>query len=131
MITKLHYKQRLAALAKHLETGPLKLGSFDFSRIGPQLKDCTHTPTCGTMGCAIGELRNISPAFEGIYQKHWVPSEAAAAYFGIEISESQHLFFPQSQNVTKYGGKELTHSATRYEVAAGIRAFMVKKWGGG
>ena len=123
-------KERLLQLADHLENGKLGHEVFDF-----RIYNNAITPECGTTGCAMGECPILWP-------NHWEWSIigyptlsdgenhnskfSGCAWFDLDRRQYDHLFMPDQQKVLLYGGKLLTKDATRYEVAAGIRAFITK-----
>ena len=45
-------------------------------------------------------------------------------FFGLTIEEYIHLFCPENQNTTKYGGIQLTKESTTREMAENIMAFL-------
>lgn len=124
---KQEHIDRLAKLAEHLEKGQLGHATFDFAVVNNSLE-----ASCGTAGCALGELPIVWPLcwswnYGGIPYKIGVQrlfEEDACDFFGIDQEEMDHLFYPALQRVDVYGGKKLNRSATRYEVAANIRAFI-------
>lgn len=118
---------RLAKLAEHLEKGQLGHVRFDFSTIND-----TESPHCGTAGCALGELPIVWPNlwswnYAGLPTLKDVGESifsGARIFFGLSSVETFHLFYPDEQLTDVYGGKDLDDNATRYEVAANIRAFI-------
>lgn len=126
---KLH-KDRLLKLAEHLEIGKRGHKKFDFSL----LTDAVGS-TCGTAGCAMGELPVLFPRswkFENgtIKLKKGTTifySTDVQTFFGLETNEENHLFYPGLQNVKAYGGKALKGSARPVTVAKNIRAFVEKQ----
>lgn len=119
---------RLRQLAEHLETGTLGHETFDFSQYNNVEKN-----KCGTAGCAIGECPILWPKswrFDSIglpylkERKEFDPYRSGMEWFGIDSSEYCHLFLPEEQMTWEFGGKHLNDNATRYEVAANIRAFI-------
>ena len=89
---------------------------------------------CGTAGCAIGECPIIFP--EDWYFDLWgLPvikekehtMQIGTYFFNISADEYRHLFVPHVQKPVLYGGKLLTASATRYEVANNILEFIKAK----
>lgn len=116
---------RLTALADHLENAEtLEVGEFDYS-ISFQHRGC------GTAGCAMGEASLLWPKdlpMTFLSENHgYVPSPTICAFFGLTRDESFHLFQPYQQRTELYGGAELGFYATRYDVAAQIRAFLAIK----
>lgn len=130
---------RLAALADHLETAEtLKVGTFYFgtfysttAELGEDADELLRRDgfhVCGTAGCAIGEAAALWPEHFKIQNWGYPAYESdAKTFFGITAIETDHLFFPGCQDTDKYGGKVLFSFATRYEVAANIRAFLEYK----
>lgn len=121
MFDKIH-AQRLTALADHLDRAEvLKVGTFNFQYVFEKLE-------CGTMGCAMGESALLWPeAFPGCIEANAGYFTCGDEFFGTTDEESDHLFLPNRQDTASYGGVMLTESATRYEVAANIRAFLEAK----
>lgn len=148
------YKERLLKLAQHLENGELGHKNFDFSCFNRDLlskgvKLKVSTPgSCGTNGCAIGELPIIFPEYWEFSYPHSNPQlnakykgrkwresscsgdiiEDAQVFFNIDVLESLHLFMPDGQNPNDYGGKNLGDYATKEEVAQNIRDFVNYKY---
>lgn len=123
------HKERLETLVEHLERGELGHKRFDFS----QYNDA-ESPTCGTSGCALGECPIIWPddwrfnlVGHPVLVDLFCPEESTKDWFEIDSQELLHLFWSRAQNPEKYGGKVLGKDATRYEVAANIRAFIERK----
>ncbi len=127
-------KERLIQMAEHLESGKLGHEVFDFSTVND-----IFLPKCGTAGCAIGELPIIWPnnwkwSISGsisFIDKHYddldeCVDECVGEWFDLDEFMVYHLFYPENQKVRVFGGVELTESATRYDVAANIRAFITK-----
>lgn len=128
---------RLAKLAEHLEKGQLAHEHFDFSVFND-----TNSSECGSAGCAIGECPAIWPdrfrwvdggpyMSTGLVMDNLHPEEIdddfvtpGAKFFGLGEKEWQHLFLPYDQRPELFGGIELAEKATRYDVAANIRAFI-------
>lgn len=123
------HKQRLLKLAEHLETGKLGHDRFDFEHYHQE-------ESCGYAGCAIGECPILFP-------RHWrfdqtndpvlrhrdhstSTSDAAQSFFKLSEEEESHLFHANFQDPSKFGGRRLGPRATRYQVAANIRAFVEK-----
>jgi hypothetical protein len=122
-------KERLLALADHLEFGNLGHEKFDF-----KIFNNSNGPECGTLGCAIGECPILWPRdwcfdFEGdpvlSEGDHMVPMECAMEWFDIRRSMAHHLFNPTDQS-SDYGGRYLDPNATKEQVAGNIRAFVAK-----
>lgn len=126
------YRNRLLKLARHLESGKLGHDKFEFSTI--------HRVNCKTAGCAIGEcpyvfrhawtFRDTTPRLfrsraNGILRN--ASFQDAESWFGLEREESTHLFNPNCQQPTLYGGRMLGDGAKKESVAANIRAFIKRK----
>jgi hypothetical protein len=47
-----------------------------------------------------------------------------AEFFGLSIEEYLHLFCPESQNVSKFGGEMLYKESTPEEMSANIMCFL-------
>lgn len=124
-------KKRLVKLAEHLEKGKLGHKKFSFAvyNVG-----ATQPKSCGTMGCAIGELPILFPKLwtwdsynDPSLRKKEYPMDTrdeVQEFFGLDLDEIQHLFYPYQQNPQHYGGKILGDDATRKQVAKGIREFI-------
>jgi len=124
---------RLVKLYHHINNGKLGHKKFDFSVINEDVDIdygdmCVELNTCGTNGCAMGELPILFPKYwefhnSGIRYKinNEVTSETEYKmfqyFFGITEHEEQHLFVPYGQSPEDYGGKSLSGSASRKEVA--------------
>jgi hypothetical protein len=128
--------QRLRQLAEHLLHGKLGHAEFDFNYFNRLPASYTITENvCGTAGCALGECPILFPGewqFQGndlrlVGKPTRTASEAAARFFGITQTEVFHLFFPEDQQPEKFGGKELSETATKEEVAENILAFIALK----
>lgn len=124
-------KKLLLKLARHLEDGKLGHKEFDFSQYNNSKNGC------GTIGCAIGELPILFPKkwdFKGYEGEPMLKmssledtKEDAMKFFDLGYDEVNHLFFPDRQDTTTYGGFELGDDATRYQVASNIRDFISMK----
>lgn len=125
---------RLEQIAEHLEHGKLAHEQFYFSCYNRTDSPDQYKPNgCGTMGCAVGEFPAIWPDtwswFFDEVRKDGLNGRMiydVGDWLGITFHEYYHLFIPREQNTKKYGGIELRHSATKYQVAANIRAFIAK-----
>ena len=118
--------KNLEKLAEHLERGQLGHKVFDFSTYNSNGESSIYAPECGTNGCAIGECPILFPEdwkFDG-YGMPILLNGSIRDFFGIDPEQYRHLFIPYEQQPEKFGGKILDGSATRYEVAANIRAFI-------
>jgi len=119
---------RLEMLAEHLEKGQLGHERFDFRFYNNDYSKC------GTSGCAMGECPVLWPDQWEWYhdsvvlseQKGIGPEMSGMRWFSITLNEYAHLFIPLSQDPAMFGGELLERDATRYEVAANIRAFIEK-----
>jgi hypothetical protein len=117
------HRKRLEKLATHLEKGKLGHDKFYF---GSYFK---VTP-CGTVACALGECPTVFPGdwmMDGsapriVYAHSTISS--AEKFFGLSLSATDHLFYPNHQNPKRHGGKLLKSTATRKQVAANIRAVL-------
>ena len=129
---------RLMKLANHLLHGKLGHKKWDFSVLnnGGETYD---KKGCGTAGCALGECPFVFPRHWKFHKQHtnwFVPVtretpemdafSCAQSFFGIDDREARHLFDPTCQNPEEYGGKYLSSSATRKQVARNILAFLKK-----
>jgi hypothetical protein len=138
MKLKRFHIQRLEKLAAHLEKGKLGHEEFDFGVVN--VGDF-NKPGCGTSGCAMGECPIV-------FRKYWefgpvtytiggdqrLPRLRGVGYaslrdhvsnfFGISTSACDHLFYPCDQNPEIYGGRRLSYTATKEQVARNIRAFV-------
>jgi hypothetical protein len=131
--------ERLLKLAEHLETGKLGHEQFDFGHYNVDLDLNAAGPKCGAFGCAIGECPILFPddwKFDGcglpsLRIGSVYASSDARSFFDIDISECDHLFYPDSQVPDLHGGVNLGICATKEEVAANIRSFVALKKGAG
>lgn len=110
--------ERLKKLATHLESaGTLRHDKFDFMVLN---------------SCALAELPIVFPddwRFSGrnILLKNSNLKSVVDYYFSIDAFQALHLFYRNHQLPELYGGKHLARTATRYEVAANMRAFISLK----
>lgn len=120
--------ERLTKLAEHLETGKLGHKIFDFSTYNANRNgDDMGTARCGTAGCAIGECPIVFPdewKFDKLGGIVLRSGDDHTVFFDITDEQYDHLFLPNDQDCETYGGEELGKDATRYQVAANIRAFI-------
>jgi hypothetical protein len=127
------YKERLLKLAEHLEHGQLEHVMFYFGswNANQSLKSLS-TNGCGYAGCAIGECPIAFPdSWKWLHGKPTLkenedslPERDAATFFGLNHIEFGHLFIPDDQSPERYGGIELSNSATKEQVASNIRIFV-------
>lgn len=125
---------RLIQLAEHLESGKLAHGSFDFAQYNYFTSDYAEPNMCGTAGCALGECPAIWPEeWEWWYNNVGLAKSqakgiwAAIEWFGISAGAAQHLFYPECQIPSEYGGVWLSTNATAEEVASNIREFVKRQ----
>jgi hypothetical protein len=124
------HKNRLLKLAEHLEIGKRGHKSFRFSL----LTNSTGN-TCGTAGCAMGELPVLFPRIWKFtdsvirLKKNTTAfySTDVQAFFGLDNSEENHLFYPGLQRPSEYGGRVLGEKARPVSVAKNIRDFVANR----
>ncbi len=123
--------ERLLKLATHLESGKLGHEVFDFSEYNN-----TQKPECGTSGCALGECPIAFPddwEFDScgipVTPESQGPMSSSMDFFNLTKEQHEHLFIPNKQCVSEYGGNYLDETATAAQVAANIRAFVEKREG--
>lgn len=120
------HKERLLTLARHLQNNRgYKL--FDFGFIWRE-------DSCGTAGCALGELQFCFPDNFGRKETEDAACSGSRKclgffdkvyeFFDVNEDEANHLFESGEQNVEDFGGKELSRFATAREVANNIRDFV-------
>ena len=121
----------LTQLADHLENGQCIHEYFNFGNWnGGTIYENSKINGCGTNGCAIGELpaldSNWSFFSSGVlvFKNDVFTNDTLSDYFDITIDAVNHLFFPQYQRPSIYGGKTLKNSATKAEVIHNIREFV-------
>src|SRR6267154_431526 len=115
MTTKLHHKQRLLKLVKHLIRGNLYHEKFDFNTFSAT----TCSPTCG---CAMGEAWFMWANFFKGKTDFCVLRE----FFDLQTDEFMNLFWPDFEgtpNRHRYNNISLGKEATKEQVAANILAF--------
>ena len=135
---------RLSTLAQHLEKPQAELarGVFWFAVIAQDLEEEPalirgEEISCGTAGCAMGELPLLFPeivswSLSGAVRWADDPasdpdlSQVCGEIFGLSPVETSHLFWPNAQRPDFYGGLRLGEDASKDEVAANIRAFVSK-----
>lgn len=160
--------ERLLGLARHLERrwenhgNPMRCHShFDFAAIaflrpvGPDVPEQDRTSkTCGTAGCAVGELPYCFPQSfrfneenlrqntsrdliefqqgEQVQEPNWCAFAAdiyrAGCFFGLTQGEAGHLFIPDDQETELYGGDILDSLAGPHDVAQNIRQFCLLRY---
>lgn len=124
---------RLLKLADHLEHGQLGHQVFDFNSYNTgQNGKSHHAPSCGYAGCAIGECPVIFSEWRYDLQGWpYLPGHESIisiqVFFGLNWASADHLFMPNSQEPSDFGGKHLSVGATKEQVAANIRAFVALK----
>lgn len=135
--------KHLRELEAHLRSEQLGHEKFDFTTINTLNEEDVHK--CGTAGCAMGEMPIVWPEQWGFFRTmvgkkttevyeegEWDFSDhAIARWFGVyddheEPSELMHLFYPNEQCTTIFGGKHLEDDATKEQVADNIDAFIRK-----
>jgi hypothetical protein len=95
---------------------------------------------CGYAGCAIGECPIVFPgswvfsiAADPVLKENKDkmgahPFDDAKEFFALDREETEHLFVPDHQDYSRFGGMPLGENATRQQVAMNIYAFIeVKK----
>lgn len=88
-----------------------------------------HLRRCNSAGCGIGECPFVFPGWhfnfaeQPVYQDYLDSATSAIKFFDLQHSEYEHIFVPDHQIPEQYGGIKLDKYATRYELAANIRAF--------
>lgn len=134
---------KLRQLAAHVRAGKLGHETFDFARTNDWLTPpaiCAKG-SCGTHGCAMGELPILFPDAWGFRDPNSgvVNQDAGRPYllsepddtmgqgiekfFGIDDTMVDHLFYPCGQS-NAYGPTAVLHGeATREQVADHIEAF--------
>jgi hypothetical protein len=138
------HKQRLLQLADYLEAGKFQHEVFDFDAIdkGPPTKN-----GCGTAGCAMGELPGCFPEYwmykpvdllkrneslwflpcpvhqqnEKEYNCGVDVIEAVSEFFEISNDLIDHLFYPNYQNIERFGSVFIGKYASERDVAQHIR----------
>lgn len=124
----------LKVIEDHLRDGNLGHEVFDFDCINRGTSDLGLS--CGTNGCAMGELPIIFPKEwrfepgEGVAlkdSKHLGLAVDVCTFLGINREEMEHLFFPDMQKPIRFGGGHLGRQATRVQVADNIDDFISMK----
>ena len=124
---------RLRELANHLIAGQLHHNKFNFGILSMKYE------TCGSVGCAMGELPQIFPddfeydfeckatdtiVSKVMHKKSEITDVGVAKFFQISDKAFYHLFYPKSQK--KQWGKTLDYDATKEEVAENILKYCNK-----
>ena len=125
-------EQRLIQMGNHLLHGDLGHERFDFRCYN---RGYTKEQTCGTNGCAVGELPVLFPeSWEFVSQYVRIKDsdnkfvwEDVEDWYGIKHEEAYHLFMSSVQLTALYGGELLDEDATKEQVANNIFAFLKKK----
>ena len=115
--------KKLEKLAAHLKTGPLSMPYIEL------LHELRKQPFHGKWPPCFPFVFNELPHLFKEWQ-HWqfglviyIPQqklsidEAIPLFFEITTEVSQHLFYPGTKNVNKYGGKDLTLFSRPRDVA--------------
>ncbi len=149
--------RRLQRMAAHLQNQKAKHHrTFNFAFIvGPSPSE---GPSCGTAGCAVGELPYAFPRVFGLHSTRNQPDrpnrvsflspmdrsqvivgnstylcedfEATACFFGLSKPEVMHLFSNNTQDHARYGGlAKLGEQTTAEQVAHQINCFISKRYG--
>lgn len=109
------HAERLLRLAEHLERGKLGHDRFNYGHL-------SRLDSCGTSGCAIGELWTCFPELS--YQPRG--GFLAMRFFELNQIEVAELFYPRTSSFCGYSNN-LEPTASKYEVASHIRAFTERK----
>jgi hypothetical protein len=114
----------------------------------------TDEKGCGTAGCLMGEFPMIFPEFMfsskavGLrlncdlakvngnfeFKESELPEIGAfdktdkyvCLFFGLTPEQEYHLFYPHCQKPELYGGRDLSHAATREKVISNLKIFIEK-----
>lgn len=127
-------KKRLLKLADHLMRGKLGHKKFDFSTYN---SFSPNNPSgCGTNGCAIGECPIVFPRQWKFAKGSGAPilrcedthyeQDSGQIFFDVGMREYEHLFIPEMQNPSRFGGVHPGFKATRKQVARNILPFVKK-----
>lgn len=133
-VTRATSNRRLLKLANFLSALPRR--SFDFSKwvAETEKRNGTH---CGTTCCAVGWMPRVDArnwrwekrstlGFQPALctgSKQW-PTDDAAKYFGISLTEASYLFVPDD---TSYSEGNLPDTAPPKRVAQHIRRFVARR----
>lgn len=112
-----------------------KFSFNDFNR-SPECNYDIPKNECGTVGCMAGELPAIFPSIWK-WDSYWIAMKRGianntvynlATFFGINILEVRHLFYPnlQDKKIDPYWKNKqyLTPSATKREVVKNLERFL-------
>ncbi len=133
-----HNLENLKKHYEHIKNGKLIHKEFKFNKFN-SIDGSKETDFCGTQGCSFGEIpawnKDVLFNFENYYKIEYYFKyknvgmnciEIAKELFGINEEEFDHLFLPNNQSTSKYGGKALTSYATKEEVNENLRIFIEK-----
>ncbi len=128
--------KRLEKVANHLIHNMLGQDKWDFSEIH-------KISSCGTAGCAMGELPVIFPKLwkydlkdsdDPVKLRKDSSNDSfydVERFFGLSKEERRHLFMPAMWEPTQkpelYGGKRLSRKCKPQTVGKQIHAFLKKK----
>lgn len=126
----IHVK-RLEKLATHLEKAKLAHEKFNFNVFNSGRR--ISRLRCASEGCAIGECPAVFPRQWKWHQGSvsltnghpFEEKRSAMEFFGLTMEDATKLFYPTSRNEDVVG--RLKETATRFQVAAGIREFLFEK----
>lgn len=116
-------KDRLLKLAQHLKTGKLIKPVFNFN----DFENCAVTqlvaifPNDWEFRLAPNEPDKLYPLLKD--KNYLFPYTSCRAYFGLTVSQYDHLFTPTLQKPEQYGGVMLDEHATKEQVAENILAY--------
>ena len=123
-------KRRLLKLAAHLETGKLGHEVFDFSTYNGRYSIGPH---CRTRGCAIGECPIVWP-FYWRFSRRGQPCNRLGQetlteiytehFFSLRNYDEEYGLFAPGDDSTPWNTRRLTRSATKEQVAAGVRRYI-------
>lgn len=138
---------RLRIVRDHLLAGDLSVDRFYFGawRLFPNVNHpvvlTEQAITCGTLGCAGGELPFLFPDYFDFEPSKMNKTESyvrlkngstgdpardIAKFFGLGTSESNHLFLPGCQRPSWFGGRVLAYDATREQVCNNFTEFIAR-----
>jgi hypothetical protein len=121
--------ERLEKLADHLLNGKLGHQQFDFAFYNRNFDDGFQS--CGTAGCAMGELPIVWPdkfrfsgnSIEDITSPDMGTTSVGKVWFGLNTYQYDNLFMPNFLGI-RFSKKELDVLATKEDVAENILAFV-------